>query len=53
MGHNVASAGGELTIDAFPPIQLLWMCCRVGAIGVILGVVDCTIVEMKQRSLLS
>jgi len=33
----VASAGGELTIDAFPPVQVLWMCCRAGAMGVILG----------------
>ena len=49
----VASAGGELTIDAFPPVQVLWMCCRAGAMGVILGVVDSTIVETKQRSLLS
>ena len=35
----VASAGGELTIDAFPPVQVLWMCCRTGAMGVILGVI--------------
>jgi len=36
--RTVASAGGELTIDAFPPVQVLWMCCRTGAMGVILGV---------------
>ena len=30
---------GELTIDAFPPVQVLWMCCRAGAMGVILGVI--------------
>ena len=46
---SVASAGGELTIDAFPPVQVLWMCCRAGAMGVILGVIVSTIVETKQR----
>ena len=51
--EGVASEGGELTIDAFPPVQVLWMCCRAGAIGVILGVADSTIVETKQKSLLS
>ena len=45
----VASAGGELTIDAFPPVQVLWMCCRAGAMGVILGIIVSTIVESRQR----
>ena len=51
--YIVASAGGELIIDAFPPVQVLWMCCRAGAMGVILGVIVSTIVEAKQRSLSS
>ena len=50
---SVAPAGGELTIDAFPPVQVLWMCCWAGAMGVILRVVDSTIVETIQKSLLS
>ena len=49
MVQSVASAGGELTIDAFPPVQVLWMCCRAGAMGVILGVIVSTIVESRQR----
>ena len=44
----VASAGGELTIDAFPPVHVLWMCCRAGAMDMIFGVVDSSIVETKQ-----
>ena len=49
---SVASAGGQITIDAFPPVQVLWMCCRAGAIGVTLGVTISTTVESKQKNLL-
>ena len=51
--HPVASARGELTIDAFPTVQVLWMCRRAGAMGVILGVIVSATVESKQRSILS
>jgi len=49
---SVASAGGELTIDAFPPVQVLWMCCRAGAMGVIFGVIVNATVESRQKNLL-
>ena len=48
----VVSAGWYLTIIAFPPGQVLSY-CRAGATGVILGVVDNTIVAKKQKNLLS
>ena len=41
-----------ITIYAFPPGQVLGY-CRAGAMSVILGVVDNTIVAKKQKNLLS
>ena len=49
---HVASAGGELTTDAFPPVHVLWMCCRAGAMGVTIGVIVNATVESKQKNLL-
>jgi len=52
LGSSVVSAGWQLTIYAFPPGQVLSY-CRAGAMGVILGVVDNTVVVKKQKNLLS
>ena len=41
-----------MTIDAFPPVQVLWMCCRAAAMGVILGVIVNDTDESRQKNLL-
>jgi hypothetical protein len=50
--HVVVSAGWELTINAFPPGQVLKEYCRAEATGDVTGVLSCTAVDKKQQNLL-
>ena len=47
----VVSEGWELTINEFPPGEVLRN-CRAEAMSVVIGVVSCTAVEKKQQNVL-
>jgi hypothetical protein len=49
--YAAVSAGWELTIDAFPPVQVLKEYCRAEAMGDVTGVLICTAVETEQHLL--
>jgi hypothetical protein len=47
--HTVVSAGWELTINVFPPGQVLKEYCRVEAMGDATGILSCTGVDKEQQ----
>ena len=46
---SVASAGWKVTINAFPPGQVLKEYCRAELMDVVTGVIICTAVESENR----